>query len=81
MKKTMNPTRELYNVLLAIYGEDKRNLAIHATINDIHYDRWGTKADITLIDGTHVVGRLSKKMRKFNGKINEEHKRSFRFNS
>ena len=77
MKKTMNPTRELYNVLLAIYGEDKRNLAIHATINDIHYDRWGTKADITLIDGTHVVGRLSRK-HKFNGTVGNVVYRSYR---
>lgn len=76
MKKNMNPTRELYNVLLAIYGDNCKLKAIHSEINNIYYDRWGTKADITLLDGTHIVGRLSLK-HNFNGKVNNETYRSY----
>lgn len=77
MKKSLNQTRELYNILLAIFGEDKRNLAIHATINDIHYDRWGVYANIVLLNGKHIVGRLSRN-HKFNGKVDYANYRSYR---
>jgi hypothetical protein len=67
MKRNMNATRELSNILLAIYGANNSQRAIHAQIETIEYDRYGTRVDVTIIDGTHIVGRLSLK-HNFNGK-------------
>lgn len=77
MKKNLNPSRELYNVLLAIYGNRCGVLAIHSRINDIVYDRWGVKADITLLDGTRIIGRLSNK-HNFNGTVGNANYRTYR---
>ena len=77
MKRSMNQSRELYNIFLAIYGNKCHLLTIHTTINDIHFDRWGTYIDAIELDGTRVTGRLSRN-HLFNGKVGNVALRSYR---
>ena len=77
MKRNMNANRELCNILTAIYGTNVAQLAIHADIETIEYDRWGTYIDVTLLNGARITGRLSRK-HNFNGKVNNDTYRSYR---
>ena len=66
--KSMNASREVMIALTAIYG-NKTKLIIIADIEYCEFDRYGTKVDFTLVSGEKIIGRVSRKMHKFTGKI------------
>jgi hypothetical protein len=61
--KALSPVILLLAVMRAIYGYDSNTLsmrAVHSDIAERGADRWGNTIDVTLLDGTRIVGRLSK---------------------
>lgn len=79
-KKTMNPSRELMNVLTAIYGEKAKIKAVNADLQFCEFDRYGTQIKVILIDGSIICGRLSKS-HNFNGYRLEHGKTTKHFRS
>lgn len=66
--KSMNASREVMIALNAIYG-NKTKLIIIADIEVCEFDRYGTKVEFNLVSGEKIIGRISRKMHKFTGKV------------
>ena len=67
--KSMNASREVMIALTAIYGDKTGFKAPNADVDLSEFDRYGTKVEITLVSGEKIIGRISRKMHKFTGKI------------
>jgi len=52
-------TKALYSTLYTIYGNNHMMKAIHADVDTCEKDRYGTRVEITMVDGMVIKGRLS----------------------